>query len=141
MDRILTITPERCIACGKCELACADRHTQQYDPRRARVTVYRRGPELGTPVLCLQCDDAACVRVCETRALVRNEATGAIDVVHERCIRCRACVGACPFGNMAWDEPACQVAKCDVCQGRPACALHCPTGAIQYRLACEAMRP
>lgn len=50
----------------------------------------------------------------------------------DRCITCRACVGACPFGNMLWDAAARLAAKCDLCGGRPQCVKYCPTGAITY---------
>ena len=95
----------------------------------------------GTPVTCLQCDDAACVRVCQVGALTRSPVTGAIEIDHARCVRCKMCVPACPFGNMTWDEPLRQVAKCDLCHGMPQCALACPTGSLKYRPAAEVAMP
>jgi Fe-S-cluster-containing hydrogenase component 2 len=132
MDRIYRVIVERCIACGKCELACAFAHGEQGRPGRARINIVRRGPDLGTPIVCLQCDDAACVAACPAAALVRNEATGAIDVLYDRCVRCRTCVAACPFGNMLWDDAWHRVAKCDLCGGDPKCVPFCPTRALEY---------
>ena len=40
---------------------------------------------------------------------------------------------ACPLGNIAFDGA--KVFKCDLCSGKPNCALHCPTGAIEYKEA------
>ena len=58
----------------------------------------------------------------------------------DRCIGCRYCVVACPFGipKYEWDKPLPYVRKCDLCYSRimngqpPACAAACPTGALIY---------
>jgi Fe-S-cluster-containing hydrogenase component 2 len=141
MKMIYKVSVERCIACGKCELACAFAHGSEGRPARTRINIHRRGPELGTPVVCFQCGEAACVAVCPTEALARNPETGAIDMVRSRCISCRMCVAACPFGNMLWDETYHCVQKCDLCGGDPRCVPFCPTGAIAWVPADEAARP
>jgi len=140
MEMIYKVSVARCIACGKCELACAFAHGSEGKPARTRINILRRGAELGTPVVCFQCDDAACVAVCPTEALVRNQETGAIDMVRDRCILCRMCVAACPFGNMLWDTTYNCVQKCDLCQGAPRCVPFCPTGALTYDPAAEAAK-
>ncbi len=141
MDMIYKVTVERCIACGKCELACAFAHGSEGKPSKSRINIFKRGPELGTPVVCFQCGDAACAAICPTQALVRNEETGAIDMVRDRCINCRMCVAACPFGNMLWDETYHCVQKCDLCGGDPKCVPFCPTGALEYVPADRANQP
>ena len=139
---VYKVSVERCIACGKCELACAFAHGSEGKPAKTRINIFRRGPELGTPVVCFQCHDAACAVICPTAAILRNGVTGALEVHYERCIGCRMCVPACPFGNMLWDEPYHRVAKCDLCGGDPKCVPFCPTGALQYVPAEEAnLRP
>lgn len=132
MDMIYRVVPERCVACGKCELACAFAHGIEGQPAVSRIHIHRRGPEMGIPVVCLQCDTAACVAVCPVHALVRNEDTGAIELLDDKCVQCRMCVAACPFGNMLWDANYHTVAKCDLCGGDPKCVAFCPTGAIEY---------
>ncbi len=136
MKMIYKVTVERCIACGKCELACAFAHGSEGKPSKTRINIFKRGPELGTPVVCFQCDDAACAAACPTQALVRNEETGAIEMDRDRCILCRLCVAACPFGNMLWDEAYHLVQKCDLCGGDPKCVPFCPTHALEY-VPCE----
>ena len=131
MDRIYRVTVERCIACGKCELACAFAHGHHGAPGAARIHVRRLGPERGIPLTCFQCPDAACAAVCPTAALVRSEETAAIALSVGHCIRCGLCVGACPFGNMVWDGLGHQAAKCDLCGGEPACVPFCPTQALE----------
>jgi Fe-S-cluster-containing hydrogenase component 2 len=141
MEMIFTVAVERCIACGKCELACAFAHGSEGRPSRTRINIHRRGPELGTPVVCFQCHEAACAKVCPTQALQRSPETGAIEMVRERCVLCRTCVAACPFGNMLWDETYHCVQKCDLCGGDPRCVPFCPTGALSWLPADQAARP
>lgn len=135
----LHVTPERCIGCRTCEMACAFSHPlEDGGLGHARLSVLDRGPrEEGTehvfvPLLCLQCETAACIRACPVQALVRNFETGAVEIVEERCVRCYQCVPACPFGNMHVDERHAFVYKCDLCGGEPKCALFCPTKTLEY---------
>lgn len=133
MKKRLFVTPDRCIGCRTCELACAFAHSPA--PNRlalTRVRAYSMTADQHVPVLCLQCEEAACVKVCPTAALQRNAATGAIEVDHDRCIRCRMCTVACPFGNIHYDDGESCLAKCDLCGGDPACARFCPTAALEY---------
>jgi Fe-S-cluster-containing hydrogenase component 2 len=81
----------------------------------------------------MQCEQAACVSVCPVTALVRNLATGAIEVAEDRCIGCQACVGACPFGAIAMLDKRPIAYKCDLCGGEPACVAFCPSKALEYR--------
>ncbi len=136
----LVVTPDKCIGCRTCEITCAFSHPIKGMPGKTRIRAFPlRPPEAGIPVVCFQCDSAACVTVCPTEALQRNADTGAIEVLAERCIRCKACVFACPFGNMsASDGPRddaddAVVHKCDLCGGDPQCAKYCPSGALVFK--------
>jgi Fe-S-cluster-containing dehydrogenase component len=86
---------------------------------------------------CRHCADAPCVLVCPTRALGRDPATGAVEVPSERCIGCRSCAPACPFGVPRYAADGTMV-KCDQCVARvaegllPACVRVCPTGALAF---------
>jgi Fe-S-cluster-containing hydrogenase component 2 len=131
----LHVTPARCTACRTCELACAFRHTQgSVQPQASRISTHVVVAEVhNVPLVCLQCEEAACVSVCPVEALGRNVATGAIEVLAPRCIGCRHCVAACPFGQMRFDEPRRRAFKCDLCGGdNPSCAAFCPTRALAW---------
>ena len=129
---MLVVTPSKCIDCKKCQLACSYRHHDVFDSSRGRIHVVSKGEEDGIPVVCLQCEEAACKAVCPTGALLEHDEKGVIAVDHEKCIRCLACVASCPFGNITFDEPSKSVQKCDLCGGNPICAVFCPTEALRY---------
>ncbi|HNU68357.1 MAG TPA: 4Fe-4S dicluster domain-containing protein [Myxococcota bacterium] len=132
MDRIFRVVPEKCVACGKCELACAFAHGQDGVPGVSRIRIYRRGPEAGVPIICLQCDSAACAAACSVGAIKWNVETGALEVDRDKCVGCMMCVAACPFGNIYMEPGLDKAAKCDLCGGKPQCVAFCPTGAIAY---------
>jgi carbon-monoxide dehydrogenase iron sulfur subunit len=50
-------------------------------------------------------------------------------------VRCRLCIPACPFGNIALDASTSLIVKCDLCGGNPICAQFCPTGALRFEPA------
>lgn len=131
----LYVTPDRCTACRTCELACSFRHTRsQVQLGASRITAHVIVPdERNVPLVCLQCEEAACVTVCPSAALARNAITGAVDVNVARCIGCRQCTAACPFGQIRFDEARLTPFKCDLCGGdNPSCAAFCPTRALVW---------
>jgi Fe-S-cluster-containing dehydrogenase component len=68
-------------------------------------------------------------------AISRN-GRGIVLINNELCIGCKACVEACPFGAMQFDDDRDIAVKCDMCVVRqeegkgPACTAICPTGCI-----------
>ena len=69
MQKIYTVTINQCVACGKCELACAFAHGRNSQPGESRIRIFKRGVEQGTPITCYQCEDAACAKVCPVNAI------------------------------------------------------------------------
>ena len=133
MEKTLVITPSRCTACRTCELACSFKYSSNGKPGIPRIRAFMIREGRNQVMTCFQCDQAACVRVCPVDALVRNEATGAVEVDENRCIGCGLCSVACPFGHIR-HEPADGIAvKCNLCRGEPACAAFCPTQTLEYR--------
>jgi len=86
------------------------------------------------PKLCNQCSNPACVQVCPVGATFKTE-DGVVLVDEKRCIGCRYCVQACPYGARTFDERRGVPDKCTLCYHRitkglqPACVDSCPTGA------------
>jgi carbon-monoxide dehydrogenase iron sulfur subunit len=145
MGKAIMINIERCLACKGCEIACAVAHSQSRvleeaiaerpKPQR-RVTVEAAG-ELAVPLQCRHCEDAPCISVCPTAAIHRNEADGPVLIEQDRCIGCKFCLMACPFGVIDVSHDGKVVVKCDLCIERtkagqePACAEACPTKALK----------
>src|SRR5207249_2061887 len=83
-------------------------------------------------VLCKQCDEAPCVRICPTNALFRRR-DGIVDLHGDSCIGCRACMVACPYDQLFIDPNTHTAEKCNFCANRvenqllPACVSVCPT--------------
>ena len=86
------------------------------------------------PKLCNQCDNPPCVQVCPVSATYKLK-DGVILVDRKRCIGCRYCIQACPYGARFLDPRARTADKCTWCYHRitkdllPACVEACPVGA------------
>ncbi len=133
VERTLVVMPRRCIGCRTCELACSFAHGGPGRMARARIRVHPAGEKRFVQITCLQCENAACAKVCPVQAIARDERTRALVVSPERCVGCGLCEAACPFGHMHFDRETRRAEKCDLCGGNPACAAFCPAKALEYR--------
>ncbi|OHC67383.1 MAG: hydrogenase 2 protein HybA [Rhodocyclales bacterium GWA2_65_20] len=89
---------------------------------------------------CMHCGDPSCVSACPVSAMTKDPVTGVVGYNADKCIGCRYCVVACPFGipKYQYDSPTGRIGKCELCRHRykdghySACAEVCPTGATLY---------
>ena len=150
----IVVNIPKCVGCHSCEIACAVEHSLSKSlytaihesPRpQKRVNVECYGNS-NLPLQCRHCEDAPCVRVCPTNALYKENMEEVVFVEQNRCIGCKWCVLACPFGVITLSPEDKAVIKCDLCNERaregeqPACVEGCPTGALEVSTVEETAR-
>ena len=84
------------------------------------------------PSACTQCEDAYCVSVCPTKALTKNSEMGVVEFDGDKCIGCKQCVIACPWGSIKLNHTAKEIIKCDMCGGDPECVKVCQAKALKF---------
>jgi len=154
MSKAITVNIEKCMACRGCEIACALVHSKSQvleeavteSPKpQARVKVEGAG-DFAVPMQCRHCEDAPCVAVCPTNAIHRHTPNDPVLIDCDKCIGCKYCLMACPFGVIELTRDGKAVAKCDLCLERtkvgeePACVLACPTKALKFEEISEMLK-
>jgi len=172
----LVIDPRKCLqqeGCRDCIDACHQTHNvPQFDnPKDEIKWIWKEHFEEAFPgqdhpyidenlkekpvlVMCNHCDNPPCVRVCPTQSTWKRE-DGIVMMDMHRCIGCRYCVAACPYGSRSfnWRDPRPfikdtnekyptrmrgVVEKCNFCAERlaegllPACVEACKHGALTF---------
>lgn len=129
---ILEFDSGKCTGCERCVLACNYIKTGYFGTRDARIRVFT-WRDTGDFIVtgCYQCDPAPCMEACGVDAMYRDPKTNAILIDYRKCINCKACVYACPYGAITLGSNG-KVIKCDLCAGEPACVKACDFGALKY---------
>ena len=133
----------RCITCMACAIAC-----KQWNGIEAGTVARRRvfNTEDGSfpnvrrtfiSMNCMHCASPACANVCPAGAITKRGEDGIVVVNKDRCIGCKYCFFACPFGVPQYTDEG--MDKCDCCLGNgvpsgetPHCVSACPTGTLHF---------
>lgn len=135
------IDQSRCIGCHACTVACKQENDVPLGVFRTWVKYVEEGsfPQVDrhfAVLRCNQCTRPPCAEVCPTSALKKGP-DGIIDLDRDVCIGCRACMNACPYDALHFDDTRGVASKCHFCNHRvaqgiaPACVSVCPTQALQ----------
>jgi formate dehydrogenase iron-sulfur subunit len=160
MSKGVLVDLVRCMGCRSCQVACKawNDNTHEitlclgcYDnpPKFSsdtwsliRFTEVEHGGDLHwvfAKLQCMQCEHPGCVAACPVGALEKTD-DGPVVYHDQKCIGCRYCMFACPFGvpTFEWDETVPYIRKCTFCADRletgleSACVEACPTGALKF---------
>ncbi|MBD3271316.1 MAG: 4Fe-4S dicluster domain-containing protein [Elusimicrobia bacterium] len=99
--------------------------------------------ELATYALvCRRCEEPHCVNACPVEALEQQKDKNKLLIRHTmRCISCKSCSHACPYGTIYPENVPFLIHNCDFCLDRredkeePLCITTCPHGALSLKPA------
>ena len=146
MAKVIVVDASKCYACLACVVECSYRRAgagpndpitaENFSQSACAVEAVEGEP---VPLVCNHCEDAPCMTVCPSGAIYRESQDGPVLLDAEKCIGCKACVMACPFGMARLRRDGKAVIKCDLCEDRlaqglpPACVSACPSGALELK--------
>lgn len=139
-----------CSGCKACQVACKDKHGLEVGRLWRRVYEVSGGGwhkdgmawrsdayAYNLSIACNHCERPACVEACPAQAL--NKRTDGIVLVDaERCLGCKYCAWACPYGALQYDSAARCMTKCTFCFDNleaglpPACVAACPLRVLDF---------
>jgi anaerobic dimethyl sulfoxide reductase subunit B (iron-sulfur subunit) len=139
-----------CSGCKACQVACKDKHNLPVGVLWRRVYEVtggdwtRRGEAWVSTVFaynislaCAHCARPICMEVCPSGAYTKR-ADGIVLLDQAKCLGCKYCSWACPYGAPQYDERAGRMTKCTFCADAidaglpPACVAACPLRALDF---------
>lgn len=98
----MTIDLRKCIGCDACATGCIDENVTPPNMHYRPVIVEESGefPNVAArfiPIPCQHCDNPPCTWVCPVSATYKRD-DGVVVVDYKKCIGCRYCLVACPYG-------------------------------------------
>jgi len=135
---------DKCIGCGTCEMQCKINKGISPEPRLCKVVSIGLKWVETVPrgyyvfMNCFHCENPLCVAVCPTHAMQKREKDGIVFIEEDRCVGCKLCIHACPWGAPQWNPETGKAVKCDLCKDRidvgllPDCVGACPTGCLSF---------
>ena len=108
----MVIDTAKCMGCKTCTIACniensvltTDTWNVVLDTISGDYPNYKR---TFYPRPCMHCEKPSCVDICPTGASYKNDLTTTVQINQRKCIGCRSCMTACPYGARVfnWKKP------------------------------------
>ncbi|MFC1725669.1 4Fe-4S dicluster domain-containing protein [candidate division KSB1 bacterium] len=133
----------KCTGCHACVLACGIENELLPGMHWRQVVTFNQPhfpdiPLFHYSLACNHCLDAPCMVNCPALAYEKNETTGAVTVIADKCMGCKYCLWICPYDSPKYNIETGVMEKCTFCEHRlqenlePACTTSCPTGALKF---------
>jgi anaerobic dimethyl sulfoxide reductase subunit B (iron-sulfur subunit) len=141
---------QSCSGCKACQIACKDKNGLEVSLLWRRVVEINGGEwlKLGDAWLdntftynlstaCMHCERPICLEVCPTRAISKRD-DGVVLIDANRCMGCRYCEWACPYGAPQFNPTTGVMTKCNLCYdyldaGKPpACVSACQMRVLEF---------
>ena len=151
--KTILIDPSRCLQCCNCQNSCKDEHCDNdWSPIAAKkgsgqfwIKIIERQSGTGsrmrlhrTPVICMQCENPACLKACGNDAIYQRD-DGIVIIDPTRCKGCGSCRAGCGYGVIYSNEELGISQKCTMCAhlldagwSKPRCVNACPSDALSY---------
>ena len=119
--------------CGRCEIKCSYWFHRQGPANNGIISVAELASYF---IVCRRCEEPHCVNACPAGALEQQKERDNLLIRHNmRCISCRSCSYACPYGAIYPENLPHLIHNCDFCLDRrgeaaPLCISTCPYGAL-----------
>jgi molybdopterin-containing oxidoreductase family iron-sulfur binding subunit len=103
----MVIDTRRCVGCRACVVACKAENKTPPGVSYNVVLEKTEDSPSGAPLFlarpCFHCEHPPCVDVCPVSATFKRQRDGIVVIDYDRCIGCRYCITACPYGARSFD--------------------------------------
>ena len=103
----IIVNADDCVGCHACFVACKEEnqvapgvkwnHLERLEHPAEKVIEYFR-------VSCMHCEDPDCMKVCPVKAVYFGP-HGEVLIDQKKCIGCKGCLAACPYGAPKFSDP------------------------------------
>lgn len=140
-----------CTSCKVCQIACKDKNDNPLGVNWRRVVQYSGGNwvmldnvyvpnnvfSYSISMACNHCQNPVCMNVCPSQAIFKRE-DGVVLIDQDKCLGCRYCEWACPYGAPQFNEEKKVMTKCNFCEDllargqHPACVDACVMRCLHF---------
>lgn len=133
----------KCVGCSSCAVACKAENNTPPGMAWRRVITQNGGryPDVTArfvTMACMHCAEPACMKACPVDAITKRAEDGIVLIDQDKCVGCRRCEWACPYGAPQFNPETKLVEKCTFCVHRinaglaPACVTTCMGDALRF---------